>query len=135
MEKQVFLVLLSYIIPLLQDLRKITLFLRKNFFRDIWVKYFIIEEFAVNPGGPVVIILATGSEVHRFKPSRGRWIFSEHKNPEHDFLRRGPGGSSGKALDYGLDGLCSILGVGGVENFLHSFMSRLALGSTQPPIK
>ena len=26
-------------------------------------------------------------------------------------------------------------GVGGVEIFLHSFMSRLVLGSTQPPIK
>ena len=26
-------------------------------------------------------------------------------------------------------------GVGGVEIFLHSFVSRLALGSTQPPIK
>ena len=28
-----------------------------------------------DPGGPVVIILATGSEVHGFKPVRGRWIF------------------------------------------------------------
>ena len=31
----------------------------------------------VDPGGPVVIILATGSEVREFKPGRGRWIFSE----------------------------------------------------------
>ena len=44
-------------------------------------------------------------------------------------------GSSGKALGYGLDCPGSIPGVGGVEIFLHSFMSRLALGSTQPPIK
>ena len=43
----------------------------------------------------------------------------------------GPGGLSGKALDYGLGGP----GVGGVEIFLYSFMPRLALGSTQPPIK
>ena len=47
----------------------------------------------------------------------------------------GPGGSSGKALGYGLDGPGSIPGVGGVEIFLNSFVSRLALGSTQPPIK
>ena len=30
----------------------------------------------VDPGGPVVIILATGSEVCGFKPGQGRWIFS-----------------------------------------------------------
>ena len=47
----------------------------------------------------------------------------------------GPGGSSGKALSCGLDGPGSIPSVGGVEIFLHSFVSRLALGSTQPPIK
>ena len=46
-----------------------------------------------------------------------------------------PGGSSGKALGYGLDGPGSIPGVGEVEIFLHSFVSRLVLGSTQPPIK
>ena len=40
----------------------------------------------VNPSGPVVIILATGSEVHRFKPGRGQWIFSELKNLEYGFL-------------------------------------------------
>ena len=45
-------------------------------------------------------------------------------------LLGGPGSRSGKALDYGLDGP----GVGGVEIFLHSFMSKLILGSTQPPI-
>ena len=37
----------------------------------------------------MVIILVAGSEVHGFKPSRGRWIFSERKNPEYDFLRKG----------------------------------------------
>ena len=41
------------------------------------------------PGGPVVIILTTGSEVRGFDPGRGRWIFSERKNPEYDFLRKG----------------------------------------------
>ena len=43
----------------------------------------------VDPGGPVVIILATGSEVRGFKPGRSRWIFSELKSPEYDFLRKG----------------------------------------------
>ena len=47
----------------------------------------------------------------------------------------GPGGSSGKALSYGLDGPGSIPGVGEVEIFLRSFVSRLVLGSTQSPIK
>ena len=47
----------------------------------------------------------------------------------------GPGGSSGKARDYGLDGPGSILGVGVVEIFLHSCMSRLVLGSIEPCIK
>ena len=39
------------------------------------------------------------------------------------------------SLGYGLDGSGSIPGVGGVEIFLHSFVSILILGSTQPPIK
>ena len=47
----------------------------------------------------------------------------------------GPGSSSGKALGCGLDDPGSIQGVGGVEIFLHTFMPRLVLGSTQPPIK
>ena len=34
----------------------------------------------VDPGGPVVIILATRSEVRGFDPGRDRWIFSERKN-------------------------------------------------------
>ena len=25
----------------------------------------------------------------RFKPGRGRWIFSDRKNPEYDFIRKG----------------------------------------------
>ena len=29
------------------------------------------------------------SEVRQFDPGRGRWIFSERKNPEYDFLRKG----------------------------------------------
>ena len=42
------------------------------------------------PGGLGIIILASGSEVRGFDPERGRWIFfSEHKNPEYDFLRKG----------------------------------------------
>ena len=42
----------------------------------------ILHNDWVDPGGPVVIILASGSEVHGFDPGRGRWIFSERKNPE-----------------------------------------------------
>ena len=36
-----------------------------------------------------VIIIASGSEVSGFDPGRGRLIFSERKNPEYDFLRKG----------------------------------------------
>ena len=43
---------------------------------------------SIDPGGPVVIILAFGSEVRGFKPGQGWWIFSEHKNPEYDFLQK-----------------------------------------------
>ena len=49
----------------------------------------VTRERKVDLGGPVVIILASGSEVRGFKPGQGRWIFSEHKNPEYDFLRTG----------------------------------------------
>ena len=52
----------------------------------------------------------------------------------HCFLR-GSCGWSGKALSYGVDGPGSIPGVGGGGDSLHSFVSRLLLGSTQPPIK
>ena len=45
--------------------------------------------FFIDPGGPMVIILATGSEVRGFKPGRGQWISSERKNPQYDFLRKG----------------------------------------------
>ena len=38
-------------------------------------------------------------------------------------------------LDYELDGQGSITGIGEVEIFLHSFVSRLVLKYTQPPIK
>ena len=43
----------------------------------------------VDSGGPVVIILASGSKVRGFDPGRGRWIFPERKTPEYDFLRKG----------------------------------------------
>ena len=52
------------------------------------VNFVVIYIDAVDPGGPVAIILATGSEVRGFKPGRGRWIFSERKNPEYYFLRK-----------------------------------------------
>ena len=53
----------------------------------------------VNPSGPVVIIHATVSEVCRFKPGQGRWIFSECRNPEYDFLRKGSK-AMGSVVDY-----------------------------------
>ena len=43
----------------------------------------------VDPGGPVVVIPATGSEIRVFKHGWGRWIFSERKNPEYDSLWKG----------------------------------------------
>ena len=49
---------------------------------------YMITSRQVDPGGPVVIILASGSEVRGFDLGRGRWIFSERKNPEYDFLRK-----------------------------------------------
>ena len=43
----------------------------------------------VDPGGPVFIILVSGSKVRGFDPGRGLWIFSELKYPEYGFLRKG----------------------------------------------
>ena len=43
----------------------------------------------VDPGGAVVIIFASVSEVRGFDPGLGLWIVSEYKNPEYDFLRKG----------------------------------------------
>ena len=57
-------------------------------FRVIIFKLCIILCAKVDPGGPVVIILATGSEIREFKPDWGRWSFSERKNPEYDFFRK-----------------------------------------------
>ena len=53
------------------------------------VSWLVITFLFVDPGGPVVIILASGSEVRGFDPGRDRWIFSERKNPAYDFLRKG----------------------------------------------
>ena len=58
-------------------------------FNDIGGLNLIHHHQQVDPGGSVVIIFATGFEVRGFKPGRGRWIFSERKNPEYDFLRKG----------------------------------------------
>jgi hypothetical protein len=37
----------------------------------------------------VVIVLASGPKVLRFRPNRGRWNFKGDRNPQHDFLRKG----------------------------------------------
>ena len=50
-------------------------------------------------------------------------------------LIHGPGDSSGKALSYRLEGHGFDPGDGRVEISLHSFVSRMALTPTQPPIK
>ena len=56
----------------------------------IFRKLYFTKE-AVDPGGPGVIILVTGSEVRGFKSGWGRWIFSERRpnNSEYDFLQKG----------------------------------------------
>ena len=41
------------------------------------------------PSLSIFIRCTAGSEVRGFKPGRGRWISSERKNPEYDFLRKG----------------------------------------------
>ena len=50
------------------------------------------------------------------------------------YLLDGPGGSSGKELDYGLDSPGSISAGERMEIFIHSFVSRLAQELIQPPI-
>ena len=50
--------------------------------------YYPDTNILVDPGGPAVNILASGSEVRGFDPGRGRWIFSERKNSEYDFFGR-----------------------------------------------
>ena len=49
----------------------------------------VFDSRRVDYGGPMIIILASGSEVRGLDPGRGRWIFSERKNPEYGFLRKG----------------------------------------------
>ena len=39
----------------------------------------LITFLAVDPGGPVIIILASGSEIRGFDLGRGRWIFQSIK--------------------------------------------------------
>ena len=54
-----------------------------------FVEYHHVKNFAVDPGGLGVIILATGCKVRGFDPGRGQWMFSERNKPEYDFLRKG----------------------------------------------
>ena len=49
----------------------------------------VLHRSLFDPVGLRVIILASESEVRGFDPGQGRWIFSERKNPEYDFLRNG----------------------------------------------
>ena len=67
----------------------------KNFRKNIFDRKKVINFFQLDLrfdplcGGPVVIILATGSEVRGFKPGGVDGFFSERKNPEYDFLLKG----------------------------------------------
>ena len=89
----------------------------------------LVPEFAVKdlPLGRT-LMMTTSQNIRHF-------LNTLYINLFYLFILGGPGGSSGKALSCGLDGPGSLPGVGGLEIFLHSFVSRLALGSTQPPIK
>ena len=42
-------------------------------------RFVLLANITKDPGGSVVIILATGSDVRGFKPGRGRWIFQSVK--------------------------------------------------------
>ena len=48
-----------------------------------------MKKLGVDPGSPVVIILATGSVVRGSNPAGVDGFFSERKYPEYDFLRKG----------------------------------------------
>jgi hypothetical protein len=39
-------------------------------------------------GHAMIIVFTISSTGREFKPGRGRWIFKDDKNPEHDFIRR-----------------------------------------------
>ena len=73
----------------------ITLSILSSLVRQVWstgATNFIVGIFlihSVDLGGPVVITLASESEVRGFDPGRGRCIFSDRENPEYDFLRKG----------------------------------------------
>ena len=77
----------------------------------------------------------SGSDVCIFLLCYSPSVHSNFEDCSYSYTYNGPGGSSGKVLDCGLDGLGPIPSVGGVEIFLHTVMSRLVLGSIQPPIK
>ena len=47
---------------------------------NFFVRQFFLLLVWVDPGGPVVIIIVTGSEVSGLKPGRGRWIFQSEKS-------------------------------------------------------
>ena len=49
-------------------------------------KYY--QNIGVDPGGPVVVILATGSKIRGSNPARVDGFF-RCKNPEYDFLQKG----------------------------------------------
>ena len=74
---------------------------------------------------------------HRRRDKASEFASFNQSDTLKTLLEYEPGSSSGKALGYGLDGPGSFPGVGaeGCKFFLHSFLSRLILRSTQSPVK
>ena len=84
----------------------LSLYLRHSSFSNSSVasptSQLIFHSFASpTPGSPEVTILASGSEVRGYDPGRGRWIFSERRNPEYDFLRKGSKAAGPVSYIYG----------------------------------
>jgi hypothetical protein len=52
-------------------------------------KICVTNKIPVIPSGAVVIMLAIGTKVYRFKPHQEQWLLKGYKNPQYDFLRRG----------------------------------------------
>ena len=61
--------------------RKLRLSLTLNYEKLYSSLNILYIKIFVDPGGPVVIIPASGSEVRGCDPCRDRWILSERKNP------------------------------------------------------
>ena len=83
--------------PIHPEISLVIMIIKNHFItgdNDLWYwralkLIYYITYYSFDPGGPVVIILASGSKIRGFDPGQDRWIFSERNNPEHDFLLKG----------------------------------------------